>query len=59
MKTFGMNYRKGMPGDKIVKTFGKDVINEKLAAFYKSMGNISPEIKKVADEFFKQYPSLK
>jgi hypothetical protein len=62
MKTFGMNYRRGTPGRKILNTFGRDEVLKKLAAFYKGMVERLPnsrELREAADDFFRQHPDLR
>ena len=59
MKHFGMNYKPGKSGQKVIREHGRPAVLQKLADFYKGMGNQHPDLKRAADDFFGQHPTLK
>jgi RHS repeat-associated protein len=59
MKTFGMNYKKGVPGRVIQERFGRDKVLTKLAQFYKGVASQHPDLARAAEDFFKQHPHLR
>jgi hypothetical protein len=59
MKNFGMNYKRGMPGTKILEKHGRAAVLQRLADFYREKGRKYPALRQAAEDFFRQHSDLK